>query len=150
MTKLYALLRDIQTQAQSEGRITIASFPQSPPSTEQVSSPPTAMPSSPPLLAEELDLTIFNHLPPLGHRADYSVPAKHICQSLEYCFTICRGAISPTAAILPVKVAIESFTESGCLRELEWAKKAFAAVGQRGQDVMKQLAWDVKRNTYLP
>ncbi|KAF8861152.1 hypothetical protein BDZ45DRAFT_288467 [Acephala macrosclerotiorum] len=97
-------------------------------------------------------LPLFAALPSLGHRKDVSIPAKHICQSLEYCMSSPQGMSGATPAIFPLKVAIESLSESGeqCRRELEWAKGAFGVLGGKGVKILEHLGEKVEKKAYLP
>ncbi|CZR62600.1 uncharacterized protein PAC_12497 [Phialocephala subalpina] len=114
-------------------------------SSSSSTSPPKSTPSP-------LHISLFTTLPPLGHRRDISAPAKNICQSLEYCMSSPHGMTGTTAAVFPLKVAIESLSGSGekCRRELEWAKEAFRVIGGKGVKILEHLDDGVEKKAYLP
>ncbi|KUJ10456.1 uncharacterized protein LY89DRAFT_740167 [Mollisia scopiformis] len=150
MAKIYELLTAMQTEAQLQGSTTISSFmPIASPDSDH-SGHASPDPASPALSAIDLDLSLFARLPPLEHRADLTQPAKNICQSLEYCMSSKQGTVAAAAAVFPLKVAIEALCESGCMKEMEWAKDVFEMISGRGVELLKHLEHKLEKRAYLP
>ncbi|KAH6716682.1 hypothetical protein BKA61DRAFT_546089 [Leptodontidium sp. MPI-SDFR-AT-0119] len=64
----------------------------------------------------------LSELPSLENRVDVSVLAKNICQSVEFCMN--AGPMTPTSAVFPLKVAIETLcADPTCAKELVWAEE---------------------------
>lgn len=91
-------------------------------------------------------------LPPLEYRTDLSIPAKKICQTVE--FTIRHEDQSPwaTRAVFPLKVCIEAFHDTpGCEREMRWSIAAMKKLLGTGVRILGHLKEeDLTAHGFLP
>jgi hypothetical protein len=102
------------------------------------------------LASFKVDVSLLG-LPPLEHREDVAVPARNICQSLEYLMTDEHRGMGTSAAVFPLKVAIEAFNDSAeCERELAWATATMVKIAGGSVRLMNHLGVPMTDHAYLP
>lgn len=94
-----------------------------------------------------------DQLPPLEHRADISVNAKNICQSIEY--SILNEDQTPwtTRGVFPLKVSIEALHDTpGCEREEKWGIAAMEKISGGGVRILTHVGEGNKwgEHAFLP
>jgi hypothetical protein len=90
--------------------------------------------------------------PRLEHRRDVASLARNICQSVEYLMLTEYKVHGKTAAVFPLKVAIETLNDaSGCERELKWALNAMGRIsGIGGVKLMNHIGVALTDHAFLP
>jgi hypothetical protein len=158
LVKIYQVLNGLQLLMQGLATsLTPVSLPEVIPSFQNTQSPgsiPTSSPESSDYTSPSPNLAFLPptlQLPDLGYRVDIATMGMNICQAIPYYQTnLVKSGAPITAAVFPVKVAIEVFSGmQGYEKELEWAVRNFETIKGSGAKLLDHLEVELTDKVYL-